>query len=144
MANREWTKEVDYVMQQIELDSKTQKRLIDVLQGYKEEYDKSVKIGLTSKNYQDRLKAYKNAASVMRENGIEVYDEMSFFRNPHDIAYSLDFAIRRLNVEDITFRKSMQYLLTGIELKRMFTVTEDRDEEIKLQEQFKSTLAEVL
>ena len=141
MANREWTKEVDYVMQQIELDSKTQKRLIDVLQDYKEEYDKSVKIGLTSKNYQDRLKAYRNASSVMRENGI---DEMSFYRNPFDIAYSLDFAIRRLNVEDITFRKSMQYLLTGKELKRMFTITEEKDEEIKLQEQFKSTLAEVL
>ena len=141
MANREWTKEVDYVMQQIELDTKTQKRLIDVLQDYKEEYDKSVKIGLTSKNYQDRLKAYRNASSVMRENGI---DEMSFYRNPFDIAYSLDFAIRRLNVEDITFRKSMQYLLTGKELKRMFTITEEKDEEIKLQEQFKSTLAEVL
>ncbi len=144
MTNKEWTREIDYVLEEITVDNYTRDRLINILQDFKEEYEASIKIGLTSKNYTDRAIAYLNAAKVMRENGIEVYPELSFRRNPSDIAYSLDFAIRRMNITDITFRKSMQYLLTGTELKRIFTVTDNRDEEIKLQEQFKLTLAEVL
>ena len=127
------TEKLEYICNQKLLQPRQIQQVSDIVSKYKDEYDASIKIGLTSKNYAEREKAFYNAQSVMQENGINVLPA-SFNRKPSDIIYSMDFAIRRMGITDADFRRSLLWLLSD-EDKRLPKVSDDKDEEIEKQEE---------
>lgn len=99
---------------------------------YDREYQASIKIGLTSKNYADREAAYYNALDVMVENGIEILPSQ-FNRKPSDILYSVDYYFRRNKIGDKDFRRSLLWLITG-EDRKLPRVSKAKDKEVTKQE----------
>ena len=127
------TKEdMDYIFKQIELSDWDSIVIPQTIQRYKKEYDASIAIGLTSKNYTEREKAFYNSTSVMEENNVDVLPA-SFMRKPSDIIYSCDHYIRLKGIQDKDFRRSILWLVTG-EDKKLPKVSDAKDKEVKHQE----------
>ena len=139
--------DLDYVMSTLDKSSVQSAfsvdDLIKAIEGFikraHREYMASVKIGLTSKNYNERKKAFENALDVMRENNIEVL-EHRFYRKPSDIIYSLDQDIRTvflIRTDDTPinessnqdFRRLVIWVVTGKE-GRLPKVSKAKDKEI--------------
>ena len=109
---------------------------------YHKEYMASIEMGLTTKNYTEKEKAYYSALSIMKDNGIDILPAQ-FCRKPSDIAYSADFFFRKQGVEDKDFRRSVQYLVTGKE-GRVPRVSDSKDKEIACQEEERAKTRDVL
>ena len=107
-----------------------------LIKKFHEEYMASIKIGLTTKNYAERKKAFENALAVMKENGIEVLQHQ-FNRKPSDIVYSLDYRLRVHYKLSKDFRRSAIWFVAGKESK-LPRVSKHKDEEVALQEEGQS------
>ncbi|HIC12452.1 MAG TPA: hypothetical protein EYO75_03600 [Sulfurimonas sp.] len=104
-----------------------------LLKQYHVEYMASIQIGLTTKNHNERTKAFNNALNVMQENKIKVL-EHQMNRKPFDVIYSLDYHIRiHHRILDKDFRREVIKVISGQKLN-LPTVSKAKDEEVTLQE----------